>query len=379
MISPKRTTNLLISIVAILVTNTLCAQSDNFLVKKDMRLDWMFYDARDKVMLPFLDHSPQYPVAIHLALANEYGHEAMLLLEIPGGTSLFLQNKFIWHYAEDTTARLLIDSLTHLFGNKTLQLTLYNGEAFASPANAKIGFEQSNFKSATTVNPISKRILDHRGDYFKIIILLLFTFFVILRTLFPSDLFDFLDFRTLFTFRYTDTLISKYRSITKTQILVVVFQAALLSALLIVFFYYYHNPFDQYPFMSTNPLLSWVTFVGLILVLFILKYVLISIFSFLFGMEDRINFYFIEFMRMSMIFYTLLFVVLSYVIINKFYLLEDLIDGLVLYIVAFNILRYIMLYFKFRAIVSMKNLHLFSYLCSTELIPIILGIRFFIK
>ncbi len=370
----------IISIVIILlISNNIQCFAQDFLVKKDLRLDWVFYDKDEKLMLPFLDNSKEYPVAIHLAIDLDLGNEAYLMISIPAGTSLFLDNKFVKHYQEETFPKFSLDSLSREFSRSSLQLTLYNKKSFSSPTEAKIGYLYRGFDVSTTVNPISERVLDNRSEYLKIIILALFTFFVILQSLFPSDLFEFLSFRTLVTFRYTDTLISKYRSITKTQILVIIYQAALLSGLLIVFLNYYSNPFEKMRLVTINPLLGWFSFFGMILVLFLFKYILISILSFLFGLEDKINFYFVEFLRMSMIFYSILFLVVGYTIISKFYLVQDLLDNLVMLIVVFNMLRFILLYFKFRSTVPLKKLHLFSYLCTTELIPIIIGIRFFIK
>ena len=369
-----------ISIVSVLLfVNSVQCYAQNFLVKRDMRLDWVFYDKDEKVMLPFLDNSKEYPVAIHLSVDLDHGNEAYLVMDIPAGTSLFLENKFVKHYEKEAKHKYSLDSLSNVFKRSTIQLRLYNKESFTSPTDTKIGFLHRGFDAVTNVNPISKRNIDGRSEYLKIIILVLFTFFVVLQSLFPSDLFEFLSFRTLITFRYTDTLLSKYRSITKTQILVIIYQAALLSGVLIVFLNYYSNPFEKMSLLTINPILGWLSFLGIILVLFMLKYLLISMLSFLFGLDDRINFYFVEFLRMSMIFYSILFLVVSYTVINRFYSVENLLDNLVMFIVVFNVLRFFLLYFKFRSTVAMKNLHLFSYLCTTELIPIIIGIRFFIK
>jgi hypothetical protein len=357
----------------------LTSFAEDILVKKDLRLDWVFYDEQDQVMLPFLDNSSEFPIAIHLSISPDHGAEAYLVLNVPAGTSLFLENKFVKQYEEDSKPLFLLDSLGKAFGSKVFQLTLYNKKSFQNPLEAQIGFKYNSFDAETRINPIAKRTIDKKSEFLKIIILVLFAFFVVLKTLFPSDLFEFLSLRTLVTFRYTDTLISKYRSITKTQTLVIVYQAALLSGLLIVFINYYSNPFDEMKFLSANPLIGWMSLFGMMLILFILKYILISVLSLLFGMADRTNFYFLEFLRMSMVFYTVLFLIVGYAIINKFYLVENLLDSLIILIIGFNLLRFLILYFKFRATVPMKNLHLFSYLCTTELIPIILGVRFFIK
>jgi len=351
----------------------------DFLVEEDLRLDWVFYDEKEKVMLPFLDNSNENPVAIHLALDVDHGKEAYLMLEIPSNTSLFIENKMVEYVDEQATRFFLLDSLKNIFEKDTLQLTLFYKDEFENPVNAKIGFIHRTFDSSLNVNPITGRNLDSRGDYMKIIILAIVTFFVTLYTLFPYDLFDFLSFRTLITFRYTDTAMTKFRSITKTQTLVILYHAALSACIVYIFLNYYYNPFGNIFIMRINPIFAWILIFGIMLLSLVFKYILIGIISILFGLSDKINFYFIEFLRMAMIFYSLIFVIISFAIINHIYSLDVLLETLLYAVILFNIIRFILIYFKFRATLSIKNLHLFSYLCTTELIPIVLGFKFFIK
>ncbi len=368
---------LLLAALFITVYNTVIGQG--FLVEDDLRLNWVFYSEDEQVMLPFLDNSDEDPVAIHLSMENEYAKDAYLLIDTPSKTSLFINNRFLKYYEDPAAIYLRLDSLRNKFREEKLNLSLYRKESFEKPANARIGFIHRTFESTVNVNPIAERDLDNTSDYLQLIILAIFTFFVVLHTLFPSDLMDALSLSTLITFRYTDTTFTKYRSITKTQILVIVYQAALLSGTAIIFFHYYHNPLGDVFFLRINPILGWLVVFAIVLVLIFLKLVLISIISILFGLSDSINFYFLEFLRMSMIFYSILFVVISYLVINLNYLLITILESFMIIVIIFNIIRFLILFFKFRRTVTIKSLHLFSYLCTTEMIPIILGLKFFLK
>ena len=370
----------LISILSILfIANSQLAFGQDFLVEEDLKLDWVFYDNNEKVMLPFLDNSRENPATIHLSVDLNHGKEEYLMIEIPANTSLFLGNKLVKHYDEDVSKHFLLDSLKSIFGSTPLQLTLFSKEGFQNPTNAKIGFIHNTFDSALRVNPIVAREKDARADYLKIIILIIISFFVVLQTLFPFDLFDFLSIRALFTFRYTSTALIKYRILTNTQAFVILYQAALIAGLMIIFLNYYYNPFGQVFFLRINPIFGWLVLIGIVLAFVFFKFVLISIISSLFGLSDRINFYFIEFLRMAMIFYSIIFVIVGYTVINHFYLVDSLLNSLIYFVIFFNVIRFIFLYFKIRRTVSLKNLHLFSYLCTTELIPIIIGLKFFLK
>ncbi len=351
----------------------------NFIVEENLRLDWHYYNESKSAMLPFLENSGENPATMHLSIEFDYGNEAYLMIDITENTSLFFDNKFIKHYDDNLQRYFSLDSLHKIFQKEGLQLTLYNKEGFQRPAAAKIGFIHEVFDSSIIVNPIYERNVDQRGNYYKIMILMLLSLFVVLYVYFPGELFDFLSVRLLLTFRYTDTIITKYRSLTKTQILVIVYQAALLAAISVFFLNFYHNPLGQGVIFSINPIFSWFVLFCIVLILIFLKILLIRIVSILFGISDRINFYFIEFLRMAMIFYSVIFVIVSYVLINHFYLIDFLLESLVILVVLFNLVRFVFLYFKFRSSISIKSMHLFSYLCTTELIPIIIGLKFFLK
>ena len=368
---------LLISLFFFLAWNNLSAE--DFLIEEDMRLSWVFFDESQQVMLPFLDNSAENPVAIHLSVDKQYGAEAYLMLSIPAKSSLLINNKFISHYEQETTKYLLLDSLKQSLQFDQLKFTLYNKGKFQNPVQSKIGFIHKRFDSSLNVNPIADRAFDERLNFLKIIIMIILTFFVILYSLFPSDLVDFLNVQTVVTFRYTETGLIKYRTITKTQSLVIVFEAALLASILIIVLNYYNNPFGDTIFMRINPIFGWLMLLGLVLFSIFLKYILINAVSNLFKVQDKVNFYFLEYLRMAMVFYSIIFVVLCYIVINRFFVLSSFLESMIHIVAGFNILRFIIIYFKFRRTVSMKSLHLFSYLCTTELIPIIIGLKFFLK
>ena len=257
-----------ISFIAILlISNCQAVFGQNFLVEEDLRLDWVFYDENEKLMLPFLENSNENPVAIHLSIDRDYGKEAYLMINIPENTSLFLGNKFVQHFDKNIIRYFSSDSLSTAFEMEMLQLTLYNKKSFENPCDAKIGFFHKTFDSALNVNPIAERNMDKRSEYLKIVILALFAFFVVLQTYFPIEFLRFLSLRTFVTFRYTNTAITNYRSLTKIQTLIIIYQAALLAGILIIFFNYYSNPLEQVFFLKINPIIGWLVFLGIVLIL----------------------------------------------------------------------------------------------------------------
>jgi hypothetical protein len=353
--------------------------AQDFLIKQDLRLDWIFLSETHHQMLPFLDNSNENPHAIHLLITPDHGKETFLRLELPSATSLFIDNRFIRHFDHGITSLLSLDSLFTRYHRDSLYLTLYNKAEFVAPPSAAIGYKYHFFDTEMSVNPILSRNIDAKENYLKIIILVVFTFFVVLYTLLPAELTDFYSISTLFTFRYTDTLLTKFRSLTKTHTIVIIYQAAMLASIMIISLYYYNNPLGDRYIFKINPIFGWLAIFIITTILIFFKYILIAIVSHLFGIGERINFYFLEYLRMAMIFYSIIFILISYTIINHFHSLNSLLSTLIVVVIIFNFLRLIVIYFKFRRMIPIKNLHLFSYLCSTELIPIVIGLNFFVK
>ena len=355
------------------------SEADDFLVEEDLTLNWTFFDDDQRLLLPFLSNSYDSPAAIHLLVDKEYGNNAKLRLAIPENTSIFIEGKYIDYVDETTQYYYLVDSLKAQFDVKEVTITLFNEDRFEMPISAKVGYIHVTFNTSVNVNPVQPRELDRDAEYFKIIILIIFTFFVVIHFLFPSELREFYSIGSLITFRFTDTFLTKFRTINKIQSLIIVFQASMLSAIMVISISYYNNPLEEYINLNLNPIFGWLIILLITLSLLFFKYVLISSVSYLFGISERTNFYFIEFLRLSMLFYTLIFVAISYVVINHFYSLESLLESLIYLVVVFNLLRFAIIYFKFQRNLTIKNLHLFSYLCTTELIPIVMGLNFFIK
>lgn len=355
------------------------AEGRDFLVKNDLSLDWLFMNKSDGRLLPFLENSSNRPYAIHLKMERDYGRETYLKISLPAQTSLFIENRFYGHFNEKTEKLFLVDSLLSLFKSAPAYFTLYRKARFDAPPKAVIGYKQQPLNAVSDINPLNIRPVDMKSEYLKLIILVVFTFFVLLKILVPAELSDFYSLTGLLTFRFTDTSLTKSRALTRTHTIVIIYQAAMMAALMTISLHFYNNPLGDHFIMSLNPFIGWIFILLLTLAAIFLKYILISLLSVLFGAPERINFYFLEYLRMAMIFYSALFVIVSYSIINQFYAIPDLLNTLIILVIIFNFVRIAAIYFKLRRIVAIKNLHLFSYLCSTELIPVVLGLNFFIK
>ncbi|MDZ7605213.1 MAG: DUF4271 domain-containing protein [Cyclobacteriaceae bacterium] len=355
------------------------ASAQEFLAEEDLHLDWIFYDADDARPLPFLANRSASPYAIHLSSELNRGKAAFLKVTIPSSTSVLIENKFMEFVPEERSRFWSLDSLKQIYKTDNITITLYRGAHFLEPVDASIGYKFSRPQSGQTINPMVLRPVDEKTDYFKILLLLVFGFFVILQAVFPAELLEFYNIKSLVSYRINDTLLNRFRSVTKIQVLIIVFEAALLSALMLIVLNYYKNPLGSTFILSWNPIFGWLVLFFLTFISLWLKYFVILFFSMLFNVFERANLYFIEYNRITLLFYSLVFVLIAYALINFPHNITGLISGLSMVVFAFYFVRMAILYFKLHNIVSINNLHLFSYLCATELVPIVIGLNFFLR
>ncbi len=355
------------------------AKGQEFLIEEDLRLDWTFYDSDGKTLLPFLSGSTNSPHAIHLTCDLNKGKAAYLRIDIPDATSLLIENKYMEYIPMKASKLFSLDSLKKIYASDNIIITLFNSARFPEPVVAAVGYKFRRPETSQNVNPMQWREFDSNADYFKIVLLIVFAFFVLLYSAFPAEMLEFYSINSVIAYRFTDTQLTRFRSVTKIQTLIIVFQSAVMAAVMIMALHYFRNPLGNVFFLRWNALTGWLALFIITLVSLWLKYFLILFFSLLFDVFERANLYFLEYNRITTLFYSIIFLVLSYSFINFQYRIPYLIGWLSVLVFGFYFVRMTILYFKLRRVTSIHNLHLISYLCAIELVPIVIGLNFFLR
>ena len=123
--------------------------------------------------------------------------------------------------------------------------------------------------------------------------------------------------------------------------------------------------------------LGYLKAVALIATLILLKAFLVSLMSRIYGIAKINAFYIKEMIGISLLFITFIFVV---VVIS--FLMNDAITAFWLLtvkylVVGLYVLRAVLLYFKILRLSGFTYLYLFSYFCTTEILPLIMGLKYF--
>lgn len=230
--------------------------------------------------------------------------------------------------------------------------------------------------------PINKSDSDNpvrEGNFFKDFVILssliLMALMVILLRVNPRLTFDYLNIVKLFSFQERDEAIVAGRIGSSINLFFFALISFLLSLLLIIIFYVAPDRIrmaaEFVPHSTLHAFLSWVILSCIIFLVLIAKLVLIASFSLLFNLKSTVRFQFFNFIRL--LFVTSLAIGLIAVIYFIFHSQNPtLFYNLLLVGSLFVVAGTIFLFLKLLARTAFPVFHLFSYLCATEIIPLMI-------
>jgi hypothetical protein len=95
----------------------------------------------------------------------------------------------------------------------------------------------------------------------------------------------------------------------------------------------------------------------------------------LFRLDKVVDVHFFDFIHYSKVFYTLLVPVLVLIFTSYLSYIDRVESLCTVIIIGFALLRILLISFRLNKLVPDRNLYLFSYLCVTELVPLLTGIK----
>ena len=171
------------------------------------------------------------------------------------------------------------------------------------------------------------------------------------------------------------------RTMTTANALFMWGHSMVISLVILVFWKILGGIPDVFQFISLqtikSSIISWLVFALLVFATIGLKYILIRTLCSLLNFEKIAQIHFFDFIRLSMIFASFTLIVLTIIFFIRFdYQLMPF--TIVLYaFIAFLIVRMGIVLLKLIAGSTFRKVHLISYLCTTEILPLLIGIRIF--
>lgn len=216
-----------------------------------------------------------------------------------------------------------------------------------------------------------------------IVSLVLLMCYATVRILFPKMFYGVYRTIDFFSFKRKDEFTSGIKLLSTENVVFSFLLGGTLSFISMVLFYVYGSTLGIdvgiLPQSLGKMLLLWLLGILAISFLFILKFVFVWVLGWLFNFPAFVSRHFHEYQSMSQYFYLLLTLLVSVSLYSRFYFSENLLNVFVVILSVFCFYRLIKLYIKLYAVGSFSMLYIFSYLCSTELIPLAIAVGLLLK
>ncbi|WMN12414.1 DUF4271 domain-containing protein [Marivirga salinae] len=201
-------------------------------------------------------------------------------------------------------------------------------------------------------------------------------FMVIIKVNYDKRYLNILSFNKIFTTRLNEGDQSRMRIMDQDNFVFAGLYAFLTAGLI-----YFLSLGRNIGFLGIEPsgVIEFLKILIIVVIGLISKVVLVSIASNLFGNNKISAFYVKEMLNINLFFVIILFFSSISIFLFEGAIPAFWLSTAIYAMLAFYIIRLILLYFKILKLSSFTNLYLFSYFCTTEIFPFLIGLKYFMR
>ncbi len=357
-------------IILILIGHASYGQIDSVDIK-DFSNDWLFFDG--KKSLPLVRKSDFKGNAIKFSLDPRTLEGAFLKIEYPSEFALFVNDNL--YATADQKLEVGVDKL--LKNKKELNITLYADELnpylLKSNAFKIVNADVTSIgDDVVLINPRKREIFN---NFYIVSSVFILAYFTVLMVYYPRTVFEYFKVGRAFSAREMDENLLKSRPFTGVNVSIFLFFSLLLAQLIVSTVYLADLFPEKSIFYSETFWMSiwnWAKVTLLVFLFVHIKFLVLLIFTRLFNLHSFLNSHFMNNIRLCLIAISLLSVVVAVLYFGVYGYHHDVYLSIYRIILIGIIPISVVIFIKLMASASFKNLHLFSYICGTELIPYVL-------
>lgn len=330
----------------------------------------MFFDGQRN--LPLVRRQDFKGNVIHFSILKQESVGASLRVYYPQEYTV-LVNDILYATA---SGRSDIDIGQLIKNQQSLDISIYSNDL--NPYLLKTSLykivDDENQAIEADVVLVNPRDYDEFHNFYISSLIILLVGFSVLFSLYPRSLAEYYRLDRAISARDLDENLIKSRPFTGINVSVYLFISFLLAQLLLSLIHLSELFPEVKLFHAPTYVQSLTNWVLLSLVLFVLihvKYVILVFFSFLFNLKDFLNSHFLNSVRLTLIFATAFAVLLAATYFILFQYKDSIYSSYYNLFLMASLPIILIIFIKLMAASSFKNLHLFSYLCGTELVPFV--------
>lgn len=359
----------------------ISAQQDKrHITVENLRSEWLVLSNERNQLTPYIKeiHSP---TSIHVLLnLNKYS-EYHLVIEVPEKASLFIENQIVAYQKSLDVLHLSIDSLKAIYEKDQIVVSVFSKKNLSEKLKIIIkDFDPYRGESFRNVDLSSDLRSQYSfGDFGILSILIIMIFGISLQASQGYIFNEYFNLKKVISLKPKSEILYSVSLFSTQNLLFMMFYGVTMGfSITNLIARVAPNALIQYGYMTTFKVFLLAFVLSLIFTLFmILKYLQLKLITDVFMFRKATPIHFYEYLRFTMI---ISFTFFLLALVNNFS------QGMVLnrhlmittYLFVFLlIVRSILIFFKLNKLQTFRKLHLFSYLCSTEIIPLIILLKIF--
>jgi len=341
-------------------------------VVKDLRDEWMQY--KDGGYEPLDDFPIRGVSTVYLRLDRDAYAGNFLRLQSSEPYYIFINGKIAGDYEGD--ALFSIDSLFRPFAARPVLIAIHQRSVNERDLTTAVVSQQPHARQVQS--EVVAKPYSHFRDFVVIAGLLVVVLFVLALRLNPKLAADYFSVTRMFSLRDVDDGQATARLTGGSNIQFYVLCSFILGYYLIIILYNLPGRYELAGHFHASGFwmvwLQWLKLSALVLMALLIKICIIFVTTRLFGMQGMTRFHFFNWIRLLLVVFSVATMVLFMYFIargdsEKFYVMF-------LSLVAFTLIVWIVVaFFKLGGKSGHSMFHLFSYLCATEIIPLLITVK----
>lgn len=338
---------------------------------------WVQLDPESGTLIPLAASSQQRMQSGSLLLSRtEFGHLGLQICT-EGGTSLFLNHQIVRYQETNACFTLACDSMFDTMETDTLLLTLYHPDFQLSKNSFALlsGYKLPDLVETVT---LTQRLTNPATAFYLSTSLILLFILAAFRRINPRGLQEFYNFRLALTLNTNMESRFNIRLFDQFNIALIALHCGCMAFLCILIALQVERWASLFPFLlvasGTQLLFYWVGGTVLALLALLIKYLLTRMVAGWFQLGTFADLHILNYIRLSAGVYAITTVLLVAASTSEMLSFAGTSLALVVLTVGLTI-RTSVLFFKLLAFSNLRKLHLFSYLCTTEIIPLLISIK----
>ncbi|GAB3889651.1 DUF4271 domain-containing protein [Spirosoma agri] len=348
----------------------------------DFHDDFQVYDEGAKAYVPYIveQHADQTALSTYIDLESNRHYNLLISTQQDG--YLFINAALKRKLRAGTWYVFNIDSLYNVYRQPEVFLTLY-GAPGLNDKSLFIGYPKSATQKPVILRDdnlsVRPRSFSVYSNFLGLGLVFLLATHAFLFSFYHRAFLRFYSLWDLLSLRSPEESFLINRPLSSTNVLFVLNLSFVIGYLLVFIQSQNLDVFVSARLLGGQTIASiigeFIIVSGLTFMVLMGKYLALEVIGGLYKLQDAINIHFFKVLQSSMLFFTILTLLLVMVSYNTTTIIWS--ESVLLFpLLVFYLVRLAFLYIVIRSLEPIKNLYLFSYLCIVELIPLIIGLRF---